>query len=212
MHLMIVDDDPIVVQSLKNIVERISATNADPIRVVATAGNGEEAISRYQEHRPDLILMDIRMHGMDGLEAAERLLSLDSEASILFLTTFLDDAYIATALRLGARGYLQKSNIDALVPALYAARNHQHVYGDSIIEKMSDAFQRKTPERRLFASLKETEMDIVRLVAEGKNNKEIAQTLHFSEGTIRNYLSRILEELDLRDRTQLAIAYYRENQ
>lgn len=213
IRIVIVDDDPIVCQSLSLIAESQSKKEGLPIRVVAQGRDGKEAISLYEDHRPDLLLMDIRMKDMDGLEACRLIREKDPEAKILFLTTFLDDDYIIQALRLGARGYLVKSDVRGLLPAIYAIQEGSRVFGDAIAEKIPDLINpvpNRLEQRPFFHDLTEKEWELVEMVAQGKNNKEMAQALFLSEGTIRNYLSIILEKLDLRDRTQLAVAYYKE--
>ena len=112
MRVLIVDDDRLVGISLKTILEA-----ADGISVCALGRSGQEAISLYQEHHPDILLMDIRMEGMNGLDAATEILSFDPNAKILFLTTFSDDEYIVRALRLGAKGYLLKQDFESITPA-----------------------------------------------------------------------------------------------
>lgn len=210
MKLVIVDDDPIVVESLTLIIEGGSKKYPEPITVVATGSNGEEAIALYAAHHPDILLLDIRMEKMNGLDCARQILSQDPHAPILFLTTFLDEDYIVEALRIGARGYLRKSGVESLLPSLYAVQNGHHVYGDEIVEKLPQLLQRQKPSAwDPFCALKEDEWNIVRLVSEGKSNKEIADALHFSEGTIRNYLSVIMEKCQVQGRTQLAIAFYK---
>ncbi len=230
MKIIIVDDDPIVRQSLCAIAELGSRkTDGEPITVVATGADGKEAVDLYLKHRPDIILLDIRMDHIDGLSACKTILEADAEAKILFLTTFLDDEYIIQALRLGAKGYLMKTSIESLLPALYAIHRGQRVYGDEIIEKIPPLLSAPTPvlptgqnqadlaaahidqggRPPVFEKLTEREWELVKLVAAGANNKEIATALHLSEGTVRNYLSTILEKTNLRDRTLLAIAYYK---
>lgn len=216
MKIIIIDDDPIVCQSLKMIIEASSNKNTDkPIEVLALGYNGIEAIELYSIHKPDIILLDIRMEKMDGIEACKNILNTYPKAKILFLTTFLDDEYIIQALRLGARGYLMKSNVESILPSLYAIEKGQHVYGDEIIEKIPGFILNplknkiKSNSHISLNSLTQNEIKIVELVAEGLNNKEISKELHFSEGTIRNYLSQILVKLNLRDRTQLAVHYYK---
>ncbi len=222
LRVLIVDDDPIVTSSLQTIIEvRSAAQGSLPIEVVATGHSGKEAIALYRAHKPDLALLDIRMEGMSGLEAGEIIMREDSQAKILYLTTFLDEAYIVDALRLGAKGYLMKANVEAILPAIEAINKGQCVYGDEIVERIPRLFSsdHKTEaeknthglrEQSVFCELSDSEWAITQGVALGKNNKEIAQELHFSEGTVRNYLSTILSKLDLRDRTQLAILYYKE--
>lgn len=204
MNVLIVDDDRLVGLSLKTILE------AEPdITVPALGKDGSEAILLYEEHQPDILLMDIRMEGRNGLDAATTILANDPFAKILFLTTFSDDEYIVRALRLGAKGYLLKQDFESIVPALHAVYGGQTVFGSEVVKKFPDILSTpKTPDTEDLP-LNEKEFEIMKLVAEGLNNKEIAQTLFLSEGTVRNYISSTLEKLELRDRTQLAIYYYK---
>lgn len=204
MKLVVIDDDKLVCLSLKTILQ------ADPdILVAATGYSGEEAVTLYQTHLPDILLMDIQMKGMGGLAAAEQILSEYPDARILFLTTFSDNEYIIKALGMGTKGYLIKQDIDALLPALKAVMSGQNVFGDEIVTRIPELMHQKAafcPEK---FRLSPREGEIIELVAKGLNNKEIADTLFLSEGTVRNYLSALLDKLSLRDRTQLAIFYYR---
>ncbi len=205
MKIIIVDDDKIVAVSLKTILE---ATGK--IEVLELGGSGEEAVELFKIHRPDVILMDIRMNGMTGLQAGEKILAEDNNAKILYLTTFADDEYIGKALEIGAKGYILKQDFEGIAPALETVMSGQTVFGEAIISRMHKNMNR---ERRscdyLKYDLNEKEMQLIELVAEGLSNKEIASDLFLSEGTVRNYLSAILEKLDLRDRTQLAVFYYK---
>ncbi len=204
MNVLIVDDDRVVGISLKTILE------AEPdISVVALGKDGTEAVSLYREHRPDILLMDIRMEGMNGLDAASSILSENPSAKILFLTTFSDDEYIVRALRLGAKGYLLKQDFESIVPALHAVYGGQNVFGSEVVKKIPDILSAPKEPTAEELPLNEKEFEIMKLVAEGLNNKEIAAALFLSEGTVRNYLSSTLEKLELRDRTQLAIYYYK---
>lgn len=203
MKIVIVDDDKLVSLSLKTILE---ATRE--IEVLELGQNGQEAIALYQKHKPEVLLMDIRMEVMSGLEAAEQILRQDPSANILFLTTFLDDEYIVRALRLGAKGYILKQNFESLLPALKAVANGQSVFGNEIITRLPDFLSQTRVFDYSTQGITEKELRIIELVAEGLSNREIASQLFLSEGTVRNYLSSILEKLDLRDRTQLAVFYY----
>ena len=202
-NLIIVDDDNLVCQALNLIVNA-----SDNINVIATGNNGHDAVNLYRTHKPDVILMDIRMGEFTGLDAAEEILKSDKNAKILFLTTFADEEYIARALRLGAKGYLLKQNFDSIVPSIIAVMNGQRVFGDEIISKLPDIYSTSIPNFSNYG-LTERETEVVSKIAEGLSNKEISDILFLSEGTIRNYISVILEKLNLRDRTQIAIFYYK---
>lgn len=206
MNIVVVDDDKIVAVSLKTILEA-----AGDITVSALGSSGSEAVELYRSHKPDVLLMDIRMEGMTGLEAGEIILREDSSAKILYLTTFSDDEYIVRALNIGAKGYILKQDFQGIAPALQAVMNGQSVFGDGIVCRIPELIQQqKKGFNRDKYNISEKEMDIIRLVAQGLSNKEIASELFLSEGTVRNYLSLILEKLELRDRTQLAIFFYRQ--
>ena len=204
MNLIIIDDDPFVTGALKILLE------ANPnITVVASGSNGKEAISLYHRHQPDILLMDIRMEEMDGLTASEQILQEYPNAKILLLTTFSDDEYIIKALLLGAKGYLLKQDYATIVPALEAVASGQTVFGNEIISRIPSLMQQKESFDYHSLDINDRELEIIRLIAEGLSNKEIASALFLSEGTVRNYLSSILDKLHLRDRTQVAVFYYR---
>ncbi len=205
MRILIVDDDKLVAMSLKMIIEANEDTE-----VVALGHSGREAIKLYDEHKPDILLMDIRMEDMTGLEAGEKIIADYEDAKILYLTTFNDDEYIVKALSIGAKGYIIKQDYESIVPALKAVYEGQTVFGSDVIERLPDML--KAPAKKEFDyegfGLTAQEFEIVELVAMGLSNKEIAGKLALSEGTVRNYISGILSKLELRDRTNLAIFYY----
>lgn len=205
MKIVIVDDDNIVAMSLKTIIEA-----AGNISVAALGNSGSEAVALYEQYKPDVLLMDIRMDGMTGLEAGEIILRNDSDAKILYLTTFSDDEYIVKALKTGAKGYILKQDFQGIAPALETIMNGQSVFGDSIISRLPELMRKSnTAEFDLSRyDISRKESDIIELVADGLSNREIASELYLSEGTVRNYLSTILEKLGLRDRTQLVVFYY----
>jgi len=204
MKVIIVDDDPIVCKSLKTILA------ADPeILVAGICHDGNEAVELYNAVLPDILLMDIRMKVLNGLEAAEIIISTHKDAKILFLTTFSDTEYIIKALRIGAKGFILKQHFENIIPALRSVMHGQRVFGDEIATKIPELLATETKKDLSAYNLSEKEKQILYNVAEGFSNKEIAEILHFSEGTVRNYISVILEKLSLRDRTQLAAFYYR---
>lgn len=204
MQVLIIDDDKLVCASLKTILEQ----DGD-ISVVGIGHNGEEAIKLYSILKPDILLMDIRMETMTGLEAAEVILCSDKNAKVLFLTTFSDYEYIITALRIGAKGYIIKQNFESIAPSLKAVYMGQSVFGDDIVSKIPSLINKNENADFSTFDITEREAGIIELVADGLNNKEIAGKLYLSEGTVRNSITIILEKLDLRDRTQLAIFYYK---
>ena len=203
MNIIIVDDDKLVCSALKTILE-----SEPDFHVPAMGHNGNEAISLYKSHHPDLILMDIRMGELTVIDAGESILKEFPDAKILYLTTFADNEYIVKALRIGAKGYLLKQNFESIIPAIKAVSSGQNVFGDEIVSKLPNMSWSSKPSLSGY-NLTDRELDIISNVAEGLSNKEIANLLFLSEGTVRNYFSTILEKLNLRDRTQLAIFYYK---
>lgn len=204
MKIVIVDDDYLVTEALKTILE----ANED-VQVPATGADGREAVKLFEEYRPDVLLMDIRMKNMNGLEALTEILKADPKANVLLLTTFLDDEYIVKALRLGAKGYLLKQDYASILPALRAICSGQTVFGKQIMSKIPDLIRKEKEFDYSFYEINDREKEVIRLIAEGYSNKEIASELYLSEGTVRNYLSIILDKLQLRDRTQVAVFYYK---
>ena len=203
MKIVIIDDDCLVTEALKTILQ----INGD-VEVAATGLDGEAACRLYREHLPDVLLMDIRMKGMSGLEASERILKEYPNANILLLTTFLDDEYIIKALKLGAKGYLLKQDYTSILPALRAVCSGQTVFGQEIMTKIPRLIRSEEKFDYSSYNINEREQEIIRLIADGYSNKEIAMELFLGEGTVRNYLSTILDKLQLRDRTQVAVFYY----
>lgn len=203
MRIMIVDDDPLVTQSLKIILEK----DGD-IEVASLCSSGREAVAAYPEVKPDVVLSDIRMEDMDGLDATAEILALDASAKIILLTTFLDDEYINRALKVGAKGYILKQDCASLGDAVRAVAGGQTVFGGKIVERLPDLLNRSESFSWETYDITPKEREVVELVAEGLSNKEIAQKLFLGEGTVRNMISSVLNKLDLRDRTQLACFYY----
>ena len=213
MKVLIVDDDALVTQSLATIL------SVEPdIEVIGRGGSGPEAVEKHRELRPDILLLDIRMPGGDGLGAAEQILTEDEDARIIFLTTFSDDEYIVRALRMGARGYLIKQDVARIAPALRSVMAGVSVLEGEVVERSaamglggggSASGSGKVPRSAVFESLTEREYEVVEAVSEGLDNAEVADRLFMSEGTVRNHISSILAKLGLRNRTQVAVLYYR---
>lgn len=195
MKLLIVDDDPLVAESLSIILQ------VDPaFTVIGTAANGKEAIQFCNNHTVDVVLMDIQMPVMDGIAACRVIRKNDPETKVIMLTTFHDYKNIHQSLLAGASGYLLKSD-----DTEKQKMTIKSVYmGLPIIsEEALKSYQKNTK----INELTERENEILELIADGYSNKEIAQQLFIGEGTVRNTISIILDKLDLRDRTQLAIYY-----
>ncbi len=208
MNIVIADDDKLVCQALKTILE-----SDGEIHVPAIGNTADEAVELYKEYKPDIILMDIRMGEKTGIDAGWRIVAENPDARILFLTTFADNEYIIEALKLGAQGYLLKQNFESIIPSVKAVYSGQNVYGEEIVAKLSPVSGEEQKKNLLEKyDLTDRERDIIQKVADGLSNREIAEELFLGEGTVRNYLSIILEKLNLRDRTQLAIFYYKNKQ
>lgn len=202
MRTIIIDDDQLVVMSLKTILEA-----DETVEVVGIGYDGRDAVKLFEEWHPDVVLLDIQMKQMSGIEAAEQILKKDPQAKILFLTTFSDDAYIVQALEIGAKGYILKQNFNGIIPALLAVNHGQSVYGGEIVNRLPSLSQPKKAFDYVSYGIGEKEQEIIAEVGAGKSNREIADELFLSEGTVRNYISTILDKLSLRDRTQLAVFY-----
>ena len=201
MKILIVDDDPLVCQSLQVLLSR----EVD-IEVLSTANNGAEAIAYCHKVLPDVILMDICMPVMDGIRATRQIKEAWPQIRIMMLTTFQDEQNIRLAILSGAEGYLIKSTaVTNMAQQLRAIVSGASVLDRDVLKSLMQ------PEREELQQLTARERDIVELVVQGLSNREIAEQLFLNEGTVRNSLSIILEKLQLRDRTQLAIYYWRKS-
>ena len=205
MDIIVIDDDKLVALSLKTILE-----SSGKVNVAAMGSSGSEAIELYRNIRPDVMLMDIRMDGMTGIEAGEEILKEAPDAKLLYLPTFSDDEYIIKALGMGAKGYILKQDFEGIVPALEAVMGGQSVFGNTIMNKLPELMKPKGKFDFAAHGISDKEREIMELVAEGLSNKEISGRLFLGEGTVRNYISSLLDKLQLRDRTQLAVFYYTE--
>lgn len=212
MRVVIIDDDTFVTTSLATILNA-----QEDVEVVGVGQDGTEAATLFEKHQPDILLMDIQMQEMNGLDAAQQILATHAAARVVFLTTFADDEYIVQALRMGAKGYLIKQEVATIAPALRSVMAGQSVLGGEVLGRMESLVgwgenrQQAGAQKHTSALqevLSEREYEIVELVAKGFDNREIAAALYISEGTVRNHISTILTKLALKNRTQLAIRYY----
>lgn len=201
IKVLLVDDQSLIRQGLKALLE------LEPdLEVVGDAENGEIAIHLIEELSPDVVLMDIRMPIMDGVAATWEIQKRFPGIKVLVLTTFDDDEYVKAALQNGAMGYLLKDTpSEELAVAIRAVYKGYTQLGPGIVKKLLTQFSSVTPPPPSLAELTPREKEVLRLIATGANNREIAQQLYISEGTVKNHVTNILNRLDLRDRTQAAI-------
>ncbi len=207
MRLIIIDDQRILAEGLKLLLSQ----EAD-IEVVAIGESGLEAIELARLYEPDVMLMDIQMPGMNGVEAIRQIKENQNEIKCLILTTFSDDDYIFEGIRNGAAGYLLKdASPKEIAEALRVVHSGGALFQPNIAAKMAKQFTKMANQHEEIShesvdpSLTEREVEIIDLVAEGLSNIEIGEKLFLTEGTVKNNLTRILQKLELRDRTQLAI-------
>ncbi|AEH48391.1 response regulator transcription factor [Parageobacillus thermoglucosidasius] len=200
-NILLVEDQALVRQGLKMMIEQ------DPqLKVVAEAENGLEALHEMEQHIIDLVIMDIRMPVMNGLEATRKMKERWPDVKILILTTFNDDEYAVQALKDGANGFLLKTaEQQKLIQAIYSCMKGGMTIHEDVAAKMVPKLLQKSKQVRVDIPLSPRELMIAKLVGEGKTNKEIAAELHLSIGTVKNHITQILQKLQLRDRTQLAI-------
>src|SRR5699024_7204949 len=202
-RLLIVDDQAIVRQGLKLMLEQ-----DEQISVVQEAENGTEAINILERyHGIDLVLMDVRMPEMNGVEATRIIKSRWPHIKVFILTTFNDEAYAMETLKDGASGFLLKTaDAKKLIAAVYSVMEDGMPLQEEVAAKVIPSLlKRKEESERPDVMLTDRELAIVQLVGEGRTNREIASTLYLSIGTVKNYISTVLQKLDCRDRTQLAI-------
>lgn len=206
IKVLLVDDQSLIRQGLKALLE----LEAD-LEIVGEAENGEEAVNLVATLQPDVILMDIRMPIMDGVAATREIQKRFVGIKVLVLTTFDNDEYVTAALQNGAMGYLLKDTpSEELAVAIRAVYKGYTQLGPGIVKKLltqssNIASTQSLPIPPTLAELTPREKEVLRLIATGANNREIAQQLYISEGTVKNHVTNILNRLNLRDRTQAAI-------
>ncbi len=203
MRVLLVDDDTLIRDGLKMILE-----TEEGFEVVGTAANGQEAVAQCYEKLPDVVLMDIRMPIMDGVQATKLIKGQFETIKVLFLTTYKDIDYIRSGVKYGADGYvLKSSSSESIIDSLRMVFRGNVVYDKVIAAMLSDMVENNKTITPKEAGITPKEYEIMKCICDGLSNKEIADTLFMGEGTVRNYISNILEKLQLRDRTQLAVFY-----
>lgn len=203
MKVLIVDDDALIREGLKIILEI-----EKDIEVVGTAANGREALESCKVNKPDIVLMDIRMPILDGVLGTKLIKEYSKDIKVVILTTFKDDEYIKTAIKNGAEGYVLKNqSSDSIIDCLRAVEKGNSVYEKDVALHITSMLKDGCTLDPASFNLGERLLEILKLIGTGLSNKEIAAILFLSEGTVRNYVTELLEKLNLRDRTQLAIFY-----
>jgi DNA-binding NarL/FixJ family response regulator len=200
IKVLLVDDHQVVRRGLRTFLEV-----QDDIEVVGEAADGAEGVERAEELRPDVVLMDIKMPGMDGVEALRRLRELDNPARVLIVTSFTEQRTVVPALRAGAAGYVYKDvDPDALAGAIRSV-HAGHILLQLEVAGALLAQEDSTTGQGRGGSLTEREREVLGLIADGRSNREIARALVLSEKTVKTHVSNILMKLDLADRTQAAL-------
>ena len=206
IRILLVDDQKLIREGLRILLEM-----EPDLRIVGEAADGQAGLDAYEQHQPDVVLMDVRMPGLDGVEATWRLRERWPEARVIILTTFDDDEYVFEGLRAGARGYLLKDvSGHELAEAVRTVVGGGTLIAPSVARKVVAEFARVAPPAReadagLAEPLSEREREILALVAQGLSNREIAERLSLAQGTVKNYVTTLLQKLGARDRTQAAL-------
>ena len=206
-RVVLVDDQALFLEGLRTLMSRVTG-----IEVVAEAKSGDEAVALCRTHRPDVVLMDLRMPGMDGVAATKAVRELKPAPQVLVLTTFDHDDDVFRALAAGAIGYLLKDvSSELLVDAILRAARGESVLEPSVARKVVREFarlqekQKRRVEQPLREPLSQRELEVLEQLADGRSNKEIASHLRIAEGTVKNHMSQVLAKLGVLDRTQAAL-------
>lgn len=204
LKVLIVDDDALIRESLSILLDL-----EDDIEIIGTCSNGEEAFQFCKKNRPEIVLMDVRMPVMDGVLGTKIIKESFKDIKVVILTTFKDDEYIKEAIKNGAEGYILKNqSSDSIIDSLKAVTKGNMVFEKNVAQTISN-FIKEDKSGKGFEkyNLTNRELEILKNIGEGYSNKEISAKLYLSEGTVRNYITNLLEKLEMRDRTQLAIFY-----
>jgi DNA-binding NarL/FixJ family response regulator len=203
VRVLIADDHPLFREGMRGRLDRVA-----DVAVVGEAASGDEAVELAHKLEPDVILMDIKMPGLNGIEATREIQRANPQIGILVLTMFEDDDSVFAAMRAGAKGYLLKdSGGEGVVRAIRAVASGEAVFGPGVAERIIGFFSapRTAAPQRAFPELTEREEEVLSLVAQGKSNREIARQLFVSLKTVRNHVSNILLKLQVADRAQAVI-------
>ena len=207
IRVLIVDDDALVRAGLAMLL-----AGAEGIEVVGEAVDGGDVADAVAEHEPDVVLMDIRMPGMDGLAATELVRAQSAAPEVIVLTTFEVDDYVVRALRAGASGFLLKDvHRDRLVDAVHAVAAGESLLAPAVTRRLIEYYVATAPARPALSALRmltPREADVLRLIARGQSNAEIAATLFLGESTVKSYISNLLSKLGLRDRVHAVVFAY----
>ncbi|MBI9107571.1 MAG: response regulator transcription factor [Spirochaetales bacterium] len=202
IRILLADDDPFILESLKIILDM-----DEDFKVVSCVGNGRAALDACLKSQVDVAMLDIRMPEMNGVEAA-REITRQTDTKVLILTTFDEDEYIREAIKYGAEGYLLKNNPpEKIKAAIKSVHGGFSVIQNNVLDKLRGDINSGKVVRKVKACFTERETGVVTLVAEGLSNREIAEKLFITEGTVKNYITSILLKTGLRHRTQIAISY-----
>jgi DNA-binding NarL/FixJ family response regulator len=206
IRVVLVDDDALIREGLRMIIDQTR-----DLEVVATAGNGEEALSISAEHRPDVILMDVRMPVLDGIEATRRITVAEAAPRVIILTTFELDEYVFEALRAGASGFLLKrTEPEQLVEAIRVVARGEALLSPSVTRRLIEEFTRRpqTGSGERLTMLTDREREVLVLIARGLSNQELAEQLFIADNTVKTHIKRIFTKLGARDRAQAIVIAY----
>ncbi|MDQ6774408.1 MAG: response regulator transcription factor [Candidatus Dormibacteraeota bacterium] len=201
IRVLIADDQTLFRSGLARLLQEFP-----DISVVAEAVDGEDAVEKAAKHRPDVVLMDVKMPRLSGIDATRRILADRDDVKVLILTTFSTDVYVLDALRAGAAGYVLKdSPTEAIASSLRAVVAQERVLSGSVANRVLAMLTGETDSREYYDGLTARELEILKMIASGMGNKQVAYRLQISEKTVRNHISHIYEKLEIYDRSQAVL-------